>query len=269
MGAICEALGLAWPGSTSIPAGDPRHLDVARRVGARIVALVQLPDRRSRSSDPRIASTTRLTYSARSADRPTPSSTSRRWRDVSDSTSTSTRSTASVATSRCSSTSNRRAYRVDGRPRRRRRRAHRLRRARRVTARRRDCSPTVRSMAEVQSQALAPKGAVHERSDPVDAERCVSRGAREPRARRCTHQALGRDGVAAATHRSGLRHARRRRGRGAHGNRIIGVPDARAGAERRRSRRRPGYARVGHDPHSRRPCSNAASPTWSASPTRG
>ncbi len=27
MGAICEALGLAWPGSTSIPAGDPRHLD--------------------------------------------------------------------------------------------------------------------------------------------------------------------------------------------------------------------------------------------------
>lgn len=40
MGAICEALGLAWPGSTSIPAGDPRHLDIARSVGARIVALV-------------------------------------------------------------------------------------------------------------------------------------------------------------------------------------------------------------------------------------
>jgi dihydroxy-acid dehydratase len=41
MGAICEALGLAWPGSTSIPAGDPRHLDVARRAGERIVALVR------------------------------------------------------------------------------------------------------------------------------------------------------------------------------------------------------------------------------------
>ena len=41
MGAICEALGLAWPGSTSIPSGDPRHLDVARHVGERIVALVR------------------------------------------------------------------------------------------------------------------------------------------------------------------------------------------------------------------------------------
>jgi len=40
MGAICEALGLAWPGSTSIPAGDPRHEEVARRVGARSVELV-------------------------------------------------------------------------------------------------------------------------------------------------------------------------------------------------------------------------------------
>ena len=40
MGAICEAIGLAWPGSTSMPAGDPRHVDVARRIGARIVALV-------------------------------------------------------------------------------------------------------------------------------------------------------------------------------------------------------------------------------------
>jgi dihydroxy-acid dehydratase len=40
MGAICEALGLAWPGSTSIPAGDPRHLTIARQVGQRIVSLV-------------------------------------------------------------------------------------------------------------------------------------------------------------------------------------------------------------------------------------
>ena len=44
MGAIGEALGLAWPGSTSIPAGDPRHLEIARRVGERIVALVQSGD---------------------------------------------------------------------------------------------------------------------------------------------------------------------------------------------------------------------------------
>src|ERR1039457_2113345 len=40
MGAICEALGLAWPGSTSIPAGDPRHLSIAHNVGQRIVSLV-------------------------------------------------------------------------------------------------------------------------------------------------------------------------------------------------------------------------------------
>ncbi len=41
MGAIGEALGLAWPGSTSIPAGDPRHADIARSVGARSVELVR------------------------------------------------------------------------------------------------------------------------------------------------------------------------------------------------------------------------------------
>lgn len=40
MGAICEALGLAWPGSTSVPAGDARHLEVAARVGRRVVELV-------------------------------------------------------------------------------------------------------------------------------------------------------------------------------------------------------------------------------------
>jgi dihydroxy-acid dehydratase len=40
MGALAEALGIAWPGSTSIPAGDPRHLDIARLVGARSVELV-------------------------------------------------------------------------------------------------------------------------------------------------------------------------------------------------------------------------------------
>jgi dihydroxy-acid dehydratase len=41
MGAICEAIGLAWPGSTSIPSGDPRHMNIARLVGQRIVALVR------------------------------------------------------------------------------------------------------------------------------------------------------------------------------------------------------------------------------------
>jgi dihydroxy-acid dehydratase len=39
MGVICEGLGLAFPGSTSIPAGDARHVDVAKRVGERIVHL--------------------------------------------------------------------------------------------------------------------------------------------------------------------------------------------------------------------------------------
>lgn len=41
MGVLCEALGLAWPGSTSVPAGDPRHQAIARNVGARIVELVR------------------------------------------------------------------------------------------------------------------------------------------------------------------------------------------------------------------------------------
>jgi dihydroxy-acid dehydratase len=41
MGAVCEALGLAWPGSTTIPANDARHRAIARLVGARSVALVK------------------------------------------------------------------------------------------------------------------------------------------------------------------------------------------------------------------------------------
>ena len=41
MGILCETLGLAWPGSTSIPAGDERHLALARLVGARIVSMVR------------------------------------------------------------------------------------------------------------------------------------------------------------------------------------------------------------------------------------
>ena len=41
MGILCETLGVAWPASTSIPAGDARHLELARRVGARIVEMVR------------------------------------------------------------------------------------------------------------------------------------------------------------------------------------------------------------------------------------
>ncbi|MGA7835939.1 MAG: dihydroxy-acid dehydratase [Acidimicrobiales bacterium] len=41
MGALAEALGLAWPGSTTLPAGDPRHIDNARLVGERIVELAR------------------------------------------------------------------------------------------------------------------------------------------------------------------------------------------------------------------------------------
>lgn len=41
MGIVCESLGVAWPASTSIPAGDPRHLEIARQVGQRIVAMVR------------------------------------------------------------------------------------------------------------------------------------------------------------------------------------------------------------------------------------
>src|SRR6202167_875395 len=41
MGALAETLGLAWPGSTSIPASDPRHIDIARHVGERSVELVR------------------------------------------------------------------------------------------------------------------------------------------------------------------------------------------------------------------------------------
>jgi len=41
MGAICEALGLAWPGSTAVPAGDERHFTIAGEVGRRIVELAR------------------------------------------------------------------------------------------------------------------------------------------------------------------------------------------------------------------------------------
>ena len=41
MGIVCETLGVAWPASTSIPAGDGRHLEVAHRVGVRIVEMVR------------------------------------------------------------------------------------------------------------------------------------------------------------------------------------------------------------------------------------
>lgn len=40
MGILCETLGVAWPASTSIPAGDARHLELAHRVGERIVEMV-------------------------------------------------------------------------------------------------------------------------------------------------------------------------------------------------------------------------------------
>jgi dihydroxy-acid dehydratase len=52
MGAIAEALGLAWPGSTSIPSGDPRHIEVARRIGERSVELVRLGLRASSQVTP-------------------------------------------------------------------------------------------------------------------------------------------------------------------------------------------------------------------------
>jgi len=42
MGVVAETLGLAWPGSTSIPAGDARHVAVARSVGRRIVNMVRI-----------------------------------------------------------------------------------------------------------------------------------------------------------------------------------------------------------------------------------
>ncbi|MGA2969520.1 MAG: dihydroxy-acid dehydratase [Acidimicrobiales bacterium] len=41
MGALAETIGLAWPGSTSVPAGDVRHLTYAHNVGKRIVMMVR------------------------------------------------------------------------------------------------------------------------------------------------------------------------------------------------------------------------------------
>ena len=41
MGALAETLGFAWPGSTSVPAGDARHLDYAQAVGHRIMDMVR------------------------------------------------------------------------------------------------------------------------------------------------------------------------------------------------------------------------------------
>jgi dihydroxy-acid dehydratase len=41
MGVLAETLGLAWPGVTSVPAGDARHHDAARALGRRIVSMVR------------------------------------------------------------------------------------------------------------------------------------------------------------------------------------------------------------------------------------
>ena len=41
MGVLAETLGLAWPGVTSVPAGDARHHDAACALGRRIVAMVR------------------------------------------------------------------------------------------------------------------------------------------------------------------------------------------------------------------------------------
>ncbi len=40
MGIVAETLGLAWPGSTTLDAGEPGHREVARALGERIVAMV-------------------------------------------------------------------------------------------------------------------------------------------------------------------------------------------------------------------------------------
>lgn len=64
MGALCEALGLAWPGSTSIPAGDPRHLEVARQLGARSVELVRQGLRASDQVSPESVTNALVTLSA-------------------------------------------------------------------------------------------------------------------------------------------------------------------------------------------------------------
>lgn len=48
MGVVAETLGLAWPGSSSIPAGDARHADVARSLGRRVVDLVRSGERPSK-----------------------------------------------------------------------------------------------------------------------------------------------------------------------------------------------------------------------------
>jgi len=41
MGVLAETLGLAWPGATSAPSGDPRHLRYAASLGGRIVDMVR------------------------------------------------------------------------------------------------------------------------------------------------------------------------------------------------------------------------------------
>jgi dihydroxyacid dehydratase/phosphogluconate dehydratase len=74
-GRSAETLGLAWPGSTSIPAGDGRHLHIAPasgRAGGGL-ALTETPNSRRRS--PRRPSRTLSWCSARSAVPPTPSFT--------------------------------------------------------------------------------------------------------------------------------------------------------------------------------------------------
>lgn len=60
MGVLCETLGLAWPGSTSIPAGDRRHGDVAFAVGQRIVAKVRAGERPSAIGSPAFVNAARV-----------------------------------------------------------------------------------------------------------------------------------------------------------------------------------------------------------------
>ncbi len=87
MAVLCEVLGVSLPGSASIPTGDPRRLDVARRLGSacRRAGASRAPARWTRSRPP--ASATPCGPCTRSADPPTRSSTSSPWQDEAVSTS--------------------------------------------------------------------------------------------------------------------------------------------------------------------------------------
>ncbi len=218
MGAICESLGLAWPGSTSIPAGDPRHLEIARNVGQRIVALVK--SGASISSQVGQASVDNALTVLGAVGGSTNA--------VIHLTAMARRLGLALDLEAVDMVGRNVPVIVDVEP-----------SGEALIEDLHDVGgfPTVfgalgellqgepiladgRSMSGSAVAVPRSQGMCARPSESGRRGRGLSSRTGQPRARGSAHQTLGRDGVAAAPQRTGLRHARRRRGRGAHGRRL-------------------------------------------------